>query len=250
MKNLKVTAFFALFFIVLVFSSCFGDTKNEFRVTHQTFATVTDNGNGEYRLFLDEFRGILEPDEGTGINWGDARRVTILYDLPYLDSVGENTRFKSRIREAYKLPVLSFIDLTGVEELPDSLGNDPITGFALNAYRGYMNLSAYVDKNSIKSGYSLNYSYDRNEFKGDTLFLNLHYSEKENVNYAGYDENLFASFEFPQFIRNAGLTVDSLCIALTATVWTDRNNKKESHKVTRHTKISRGRLNPPTYDRY
>ena len=231
--------------VSLVFTSCFGDVDNEYRVTVSAFATVAENGNGAYRLFLDERRGILEPNEDTNISWGDARRVRIQYDLPYADSIGENTRFKSRVVSAVKVPVLPLVDLTGITELPDTLGTEAVYGFTVSAYRGYMTLETYADYNA-SAGASLNYSYDRSAFKGDTLFLDLHYKNKA----AGSTStlNLVTCYEIPEFVRNS-ITSDSLCIAVEGRAWKN-TNKLETTTLKRYFKISRRRLTPPTYDNY
>ena len=62
----------ALSMMSSVMMSCFDPVTNEYRVTVPTYATVTKNEEGKVRLYLDENRGILTPNEKSeAINWGD-----------------------------------------------------------------------------------------------------------------------------------------------------------------------------------
>ena len=63
-------------------TSCWDGVENSYTYTVSTFATVTTNGNGDYKLYLDEGRGILRPDASTNINWGDTKRAFIQYNIP------------------------------------------------------------------------------------------------------------------------------------------------------------------------
>lgn len=232
--------------MIFTFVSCFDGVENEYRVTVPTFATVTHDEEGNVRLYLDEGRGILDPSsESANIKWGDAVRVMIRYDLPIItgDNISmENTRFKSIVRSAVKIDTVSMVDVTGMDKYPSTLGNDTLLGFTMHAYRGYVTMQAWTATNF---NFDMNCSFDRNKFDGENLYLNLHYNEK-----AGTWNNEFlqtVSATLPDFVRTPGaVTSDSLKIIMTAPVWYS-SAKDSVYTDTVTCKISRTRLNPPTY---
>ena len=232
--------------MIFTFVSCFDGVENEYRVTVPTFATVTHDEVGNVRLYLDEGRGILDPSsESANIKWGDAVRVMIKYDLPIItgDNISmENTRFKSIVRSAVKIDTVSMVDVTGMDKYPSTLGNDTLLGFTMHAYRGYVTMQAWTATNF---NFDMNCSFDRNKFDGENLYLNLHYNEK-----AGTWNNEFlqtVSATLPDFVRTPGaVTSDSLKIIMTAPVWYS-SAKDSVYTDTVTCKISRARLNPPTY---
>lgn len=237
----------AVALLMVVLTSCLGGEGNTYRITATTFATVTNDGAGSYRLFLDENRGILEPTDESPINWGDAERVLLQYDIPFADTITDNTRFKSIVRSATKVPVVPLIDVTGLETLPDSLGNDGVVNLDITAYRGYLTIHAIVER-SRSGKYSLYYSYDTDAFKGDTLNLNLHYLySDENSSSSDYVNHLDCAV-IPAFVRDR-VVGDSLYVTLSAEMWKD-SNKTSKGRVTRCVSVSKRRLTPPAYSVY
>ena len=243
--KMKLSLLAIMAFLSITITSCWDGVDNSYTYTVSTFATVTSNGKGDYKLYLDEGRGILKPDASTNINWVDTKRSLIQYNIPIADSVGENTVFTSKVVYASKMPVMNFVDVTGLTSLPDSLGSDVVTDFYLSAYRGFININTVTEKNGNDPA-SLHFSYDQNKFKGDTLFLNLHYGASKYPNSSLV--NYISSFEVPGFVRE-GLTADSLCIAVTGLIW-NTSDQLETRTVTRTAKLWRRRLTPPTYDAY
>lgn len=229
-------------------ASCFDAAENEYRVTVPTFATVThDEETGKVRLYLDEGRGVIDPStESANINWGNAARALIRYDLPIISSDGismENWKFKGIVRSAIKVDTVPLVNVTGMETLPASLGNDTLRGFTFHAYWGYITMQAWTGNNS---NFEMTCSYDTTGFDGENLHLKLHYKEKPGT--WNYDFLQTVSVTLPDFVRTPGaVKSDSLNIIMTAPVW--YSVAKDSAFVDTTTfKLSRGRLTPPTYD--
>lgn len=247
MKIKRIGFWSTIFMLMGMLTSCLEGEGNTYRITATTFATVTNNGAGSYRLFLDENRGILEPTEDSPIKWGNAERVLLQYDIPFADTITDNTRFKSIVRSATKVPVVPLIDVTGLSQLPDSLGNDGVINLDITAYRGYLTIHTIVER-SRTGKYSLYYSYDTDAFKGDTLNLNLHYRySDENSTSSDYVNHLECAV-IPEFVRNK-VVGDSLYVTLSADMWRD-SNKTETERVSRCVSVSKRRLTPPTYIAY
>jgi hypothetical protein len=225
--------------------SCFDAVENEYRVTVPTFATVTKNEAGKVRLYLDENRGILTPHEKSeAINWGDAVRVRITYDLPTLstNSSIENTYFSTPVRSASKIDTVSMVDVTDNDALLASLGGDTLGVYMIQAYRGYLTVQVY---NATNRDFDMTYSYDRNNFDGENLYLNLHYTESDKAWGNGFLP--CASAALPDFLTEKGMvTSDTLNIHVIAPVWYDQK-RDSAYADTATCKISRYRLAQPTY---
>lgn len=250
MNTIKITLKGILLASTLILTSCLGETNNEYYITSLAFATVTTDGAGNYRLYLDENRGILIPDdESTTVNWGDTKRALIHYDLPWLDSIRDNHAFRSRLRDAKRLSIASTVDVTGMSKMPESLGNKPVYDFALQAYWGYITLQAAPGNTNA---FDMTCSYDRNRYyvdserRIDTLFMQMHY--KESSGSWNLDIPQTVCMEIPQFARDT-IKSDSLYIAIDGNVWTD-NTTKDTKQVRRGFKISRRRITAPTYTSY
>lgn len=227
--------------------SCFDGVENEYRITVPTFATVTRNEAGAVRLYMDEKRGIIEPTkESVPINWDDAVRVMIKYDLPIIGDNNttslEDVRFKGIVRSAVKIDTVTLKDVTGMEAPLATLGCDTVRGFNFHAYQGYLTMQVW---NGNNFNFDMNCSYDREKFDGENLYLNLHYTEK-----AGAWKNDFlqtVSAPLPDFLLAPGVVKsDSLNIIMTAPVWYNAN-QDSAYTDTVSFKISRSRLNAPTY---
>lgn len=251
MKNMKKTrtalCTAVLSTVILTLISCFDGVENEYRITVPTFATVTRNEAGNVRLYLDEGRGIVDPHaESANIQWGDAVRVMVKYDLPIIGDANvamENVRFKSIVRSAVKIDTVAMVNTTGMEQAPSTLGNEPLLGFNFHAYWGYVTMQAWTGNNF---NFDMTCSYDTTGFDGENLYLKLHYKEKPGAWSNDFLQTTSATL--PEFVRKPGVvTGDSLNIIMTAPVWYD--SKKDSmYNDTVKFKISRGRLNPPTYN--
>lgn len=243
---MRTTLFMALMAMMGVnLTSCFEPVKNEYRVTVPTFATVTKNEEGKVRLYLDENRGILEPsDKSEAINWGDAVRVRIMYDLPMVtaETTMENLRFRTPLRSAVKVDTVQMVDITGMDTLPASLKCDTLIYFKMNAYRGFVNMEVW---NANNFDFDMTCSYDREKFDGENLYLNLHYTEGKGVWMKDFLPTVSAPL--PAFLNEPGVvTSDSLNIHMMAPVWYD--SAKDSACIdTVSFKISRYRLAQPTY---
>lgn len=233
--------------MIFTLASCFDGVENEYRITVPSFATVTHDQAGNVRLYLDERRGIIDPSpKSANIKWGDAVRVMIKYDLPIITGEAvqmENVRFKGVVRSAVKIDTVSMVDVTGMETYPNTLGNDTLLAFNFHAYWGFITAQVWMANNF---NFDMGFSYDREKFDGENLYVNLHYKEKP-----GTWNNEFlqtVSTALPEFVRKEGaVTSDSLNIIMSAPVWCDA--KKDSAYVdTVRFKISRGRLTPPTYN--
>lgn len=246
MKNLRThICTLGLSLVTMSLVSCFDPVENEYRITVPTFATVTKNEAGKVRLYLDENRGILEPDSKSGnINWGDAVRVMIKYDLPIISSTTsmENLRFSTPVRSAVKIDTVSMVDVTGVEELPASLPVDTLLAFSFQAYRGFVTMQVW---NGNNFDFDMTCSYDRTQFDGENLYLTLHYAEGKGVWNKDFLQTVSAPL--PAFLNEPGVvTSDSLNIHLIAPVWY-RSGMDSAFIDTVSHKISRYRLTPPTY---
>lgn len=242
MRKLHVILCVAALICTMSFTSCLDAAKNEYRVTSATFATVTRSESGAYRLFLDQGRGIVDPSaNGTEVNWGDAQRVYLYYDIPFVDTLYDYTRYRTIVRDAWKIDTTRFVDVTGLSEFPKALGNDTLYYFDFQAYWGFLTIMASPGN---KENFHMTCSYDRNEFKGDTLYLNLHYARREGTWGMSLPQTVCA--EIPEFVRNS-VASDSLCIAMSAPCW---YSTAADSVVTRtnYFKISKRRLVPPTYD--
>ncbi len=250
MNTIKITLKGILLACTLTLISCLGETNNEYYITSSSFATVTTDGSGNYRLYLDENRGILIPDdESTAVNWGDTKRALILYDLPWLDSIRDNHAFRSKLRDAKKLSVATAVDVTGMNKMPLTLGNKPVYDFALHAYWGYITLQAAPGNTNA---FDMTCSYDRNRYyvdsnrRIDTLFMQMHYRESSGS--WNFDIPQTICLEIPQFARDT-IKSDSLYIAIDGNVWKN-NLEKDTIQVRRGFKISRRRISTPTYTSY
>lgn len=231
-----------------VLASCLDAAENEYRMTVATYATVLGDGAGKYRLYLDQGRGIVTPSsESAAINWGNARRAYIKYDLPLLSEVKENTAFSTIVREAKKIEVVDLVDVTGMETLPDTLGTEVMNGFAFQAYWGYITMQASIGNSH---DFRMTCSYDRDRFVVDdslvcdTLFLDLHYTTLEGDWSMDIPQTVCA--EIPAFVSQAA-RADSVLIAMTGNVWYNSIKKDSVMSLTRAFKVSRARLVPPTY---
>ncbi len=223
-------------------SSCFDAAKNEYYYTVSTFATVTRSETGEYRLYLDQGRGIVDPNEKSkDINWGDTKRAIVYYDIPFVDTLYDNTRFKTNVRDAWKIDVVDMVDVTGMDKLPASLGTDTLYAYDFQAYWGYVTLSVNPGN---RENFYMTCSYDRDEFKGDTLFLNLHYQRRQGSWNMAIPQTVCA--EIPAFVRDA-VRSDSLCIALRAQRWYS-GAADSLVNDTQYYKVASNRLTPPSYD--
>ncbi len=232
--------------MILTLASCFGDVENEYRVTVPTFATVTYDEGGKVRLYLDEKRGIIDPSsESANIKWGDAVRVLIKYDLPIITGEAvqmENVRFKGVVRSAVKIDTVSMVDVTGMETYPNTLGNDTLLAFNFHAYWGYITAQVWMANNF---NFDMGFSYDREKFDGENLYVNLHYKEKPGTWNNEFLQTVSATL--PEFVCKEGaVTSDSLNIIMSAPVWCTAD-KDSAYVDTVKFKISRGRLTPPTF---
>lgn len=242
-ENMKypIMLLFALAFCLV---SCFDGVENSYRVTVPTFATVTHDDAGNVRLYLDEGRGIIDPStKSADINWGNAVRAMIKYDLPIISGENksmEDTRFKGIVRSAVKIDTVALVDVTDVEA--NTLGNDTLLGFNFQAYRGFITVQAWTANNF---NFDMTCSFDRNKFDGENLYLNLHYTEKPGTWNNDFLQTVSATL--PAFVRKPGaVTSDSLKIIMSAPVWYD-SKRDSAYTDTLTFKIGRGRLNPPTY---
>ena len=231
-------------------ASCFDAAENGYRVTVPTFATVTYNEAGKVRLYLDEGRGILDPSsESANINWNGATRAIIKYDLPFIseDNVKmETVRFSSIVRTAAKIDTVPLVDVTGMDEYPTTLGNDTLLGYAFHAYWGYLTMQAWTANNFA---FDMTCTYDREEFDGENLYLNLHYASKRTGTW-NYDFIQTASATLPDFLTKPGvMTSDTLNIYMMAPVWYNAA-QDSAYTDTVLFKIARERLTPPTYNSY
>lgn len=228
--------------------SCFDGVENEYRVTVPTFATVTHDEAGHVRLYLDEGRGILEPGpKSADINWGDAVRVMIKYDLPIIGSETtsmESVRFKGIVRNAVKLDTVALVNATGMDKAQvDALDKDTVLAFNFHAYWGYITMQAWTANNF---NFDMTCSYDTTGFDGENLYLKMHYAEKKGT--WNYDFLQTATARLPEFLTQKGVvTSDSLNIIMTAPVWYNAN-RDSVYTDTVKFKISRGRLAAPTYN--
>ena len=238
----------ALLMVSLNMVSCLDAVEQEYRVTVPTFATVTHSEDGKVRLYLDENRGILNVSEKSAdINWGNAVRTWVYYDLPIV-GVGseeinmESVIFNGIVRSATKIDTVSLVDVTGMEELPSTLGNDTLHGFKIQAYRGYLTLQTWVTNNQ---NFYMTCSYDREKFDGENLYMNLHYKKMEGTWHTDILQTVCAPL--PAFLLEPNVVkADSLNIIVSAPVWSEV--KKDSAYVDNaRTKISSNRLNQPTY---
>lgn len=232
--------------MILTLASCFGDVENEYRITVPTFATVTYDEGGNVRLYLDEKRGIIDPSpESANIKWGNATRALIKYDLPIITGENiamENLRFEGIVRSAVKIDTVAMVDVTGLDKYPDTLGNDTLLGFNFHAYWGYITMQVWMANNF---NFDMTCSFDREKFDGENLYLNLHYAEKPGTWNNEFLQTVSATL--PEFVREKGaVTSDSLNIIMSAPVWCTAD-KDSAYVDTVKFKISRGRLNPPTF---
>ncbi|MBQ8360380.1 MAG: hypothetical protein IJX44_00350 [Bacteroidaceae bacterium] len=247
MKKWKMTLLLTVCLLGLVVASCLDAAENEYRVTAPTFATVTTDGAGNYRLYLDEKRGILIPSEESAVkHWKNTRRAYIKYDLPYLNEVKETTSFRTIVRDAKRIEVVDLADVTGLEVLPDTLGTEVVNNFALHAYWGYITLQVASGNNN---NCRLTCSYDRNRFvndekmKCDTLFMDLHYAKGNGTWNMEIPQTVCA--EIPDFVRSK-TTADSLCIVVSGKVWYD-SRKDSVVTLSRGFRMGRVRLDTPSY---
>ena len=247
MKKLHAAFCVATFALISsVMTSCFDPVTNEYRVTVPTYATVALSDEGKVRLYLDENRGILTPNEKSeAINWGDAVRVMIKYDLPFVGTdvtSMENYFFKSQVRSAVKVDTVSMVDITDMEEMPSWLKGDTLGVFKVQAYRGYLTTQVW---NATNLDFKMTYSYDRNKFDGKNLYQNLHYTETDKT----WNKDFLpsASALLPAFLSEKGVvTSDTLNIHVIAPVWYDRN-KDSAYVDTAVCRISKYRLTEPKY---
>lgn len=250
LKNSRLVAMCAVVLVVL--ASCLDAAENSFRVTAPTYATVVGDGTGNYRLYLDQGRGIVIPsEESAPINWGNARRVYIKYDLPVLSELKDNTVFTTIVREAKKIDVVELADVTGLTSLPDTLGTEVLNGFAIQAYWGYITMQAVPGN---RHSFSMTCSYDRDCFAVDdslgcdTLFLNLHYTTRNGEWTMETPQTVCA--EIPAFVKERAQS-DSVLIAMTGKMRMSIDEQRDTViAVTRSCKVSRARLVPPTHISY
>lgn len=247
MKKWKIALLPAMCLLGMVVASCLDAAENEYRVTAPTFATVTTDGAGNYRLYLDQKRGIVIPKEESAVkNWKNTRRAYIKYDLPYLNEVKETTSFKTIVRDAKRIEVVELADVTGLETLPDTLGSETVSNFDIQAYWGYLTLWAAPGNSS---SCRMTCSYDRNRFVNDTtfvcdtLFMNLHYATGTGSWNMEIPQTVCA--EIPEFVRSQ-TTADSLCIVVSGKVWYD-SRKDSVVTLSRAFNIGSVRLEAPSY---
>lgn len=244
--NRKCVWIVAMCLMATICVSCLEKTENNFRVTVPTYATVTYDGAGGVRLFMDERRGVVTPSAESAVkDWKDARRVYLKYDLPMLDTVYETRKYTTIIRDAHKLEVVDLVDVTGMEQLPAELGDEVVADFNFHAYRGYITIQAAAGNSSACD---ITCSYDRDRSSGDTLFLRLHYARKEGSWNIG-DIPPTVSAEIPSFLQGQ-VKADNLCIVMTGKVWKDFSTKKDTIELVRTFDVSRGRLTTPEYGSY
>lgn len=230
--------------MIMSLASCFDAAENEYRVTVPIFATVTHDEAGNTRLYLDEGRGIIDPSsESANIKWGDAVRVMVRYDLPIITSEKismETTRFKGIVRSAVKIDTVAMQNVTGLSQMPSTLGNDTLLGFNFHAYWGYVTMQAWVANNF---NFDMTCSYDTTGFDGENLHLRLHYKEKPGA--WGNEFLQTISAPLPSFLKDK-VKADSLNIIMTAPVWYNADHDS-AYVDTVKFKIGRGRLTQPSY---
>jgi len=243
-KEMRIVLSMALIALMgMNLSACFDPVSNEYRVTVPTFATVTKNEAGKVRLYLDENRGILEPNaKSEAVDWGDAVRVRIMYDLPMVSGSTtsmENLRFSTPLRSAVKVDTVQMVDIT---DKGCMLPTDTLLAFNVQAYRGYVTMQVW---NGNNFDFDMTCSYDRKTFDGENLYLNLHYKEGDGVWMKDFYQTVSAPF--PSFLTEPGVvTSDSLKVHLIAPVWY-RAGRDSAYVDTVTCKISRYRLEQPTY---
>lgn len=245
MKILDITGRLLLAICGICLASCLDDASSEYRVTVAALGTVTHDDDGKVRIYMDEGRGVIEPNEkSAAISWGNTVRARIQYDLPIVSPEQatslETLRFRGVVRDALKIDTVSLVDVTGKSLI---LPTDTLFNFGVQAYWGFLTLYAMPNNNK---NFHMTCSYDRREFDGQTLNLKLHYTEKEGSWNRGITQTVSA--ELPAFLRENGMvTSDTLQIVLTAPVWA--STAKDSAFVdTMRFKISRSRLTPPQYN--
>lgn len=229
--------------------SCLDEVSNEYRVTVSAFGTVTYDEDGAVRIYMDEGRGIIEPNaKSAPINWGNTVRARIQYDLPFVSSDEKVTsmetyRFRGVVREALRVDTVQLLDMTGRSSQVASLPTDTLYNFHASAYWGFLTMHAVPNNNK---GFRMTCSYDRNEFDGETLNLKLHYTEGEGSWNRGFTQT--ASAELPAFLREEGVVKsDTLQIVVTAPVWYS-TARDSAYVDTVKFQISRQRLTPPQYN--
>lgn len=225
-------------------TSCLDEVSNEMRVTVTALGTVTHSEDGKVRIYMDEGRGVIEPnDKSANIAWGNTVRARIQYDLPVVSSDDltsmETFRFRGVVRDALKIDTVGLVDMTGKDTV---LPSDTLYNFSASAYWGFLTLLAVPNNNN---DFHMTCSYDRNEFDGKNLHLRLHYTEKEGTWGRVFTQTTCA--ELPAFLRESGVvTSDTLQIVVTAPVWYS-TAKDSSYVDTLRLQISRNRLTPPQY---
>lgn len=235
--------------VIVCLTSCLDSASNEYRITVPTYATVTTDGAGNYKLYLDEGRGVVVPSpKSAEINWGDTRRAYIWYDIPITSSeLKDYTQYSTIVRDARRIDVVETVNLTGMTEFPDTLGTEVVNDFAFQAYWGFLTMQASTGSTD---NFSMTCSYDEGSLVNDTasvcdtLRLNFHYAKRDGVWSTDLQPTVCA--EIPSLVRGKVLT-DSLCITLTGNVWYD-SAKDSVVTRTRSFKIARGRLTPPEYN--
>lgn len=230
-------------------SSCLEEVENEYRVTASAFATVVHGEDGNVRLYLDERRGIVTPSgESDPVEWGDAVRVCVNYDLPVyreLPSSMEDEHFTTIVRSpVHRVDTVRMIDVAGMDKLPSVLGNDTLDGYySFDAYRGFV--TARVSAYSLRR-FDLRFSYDSEKFGGDTLYLRLHCTERNEAWNGSFAYQPICA-EIPENIRQSGLvSPDSLLIVMTAPIWF-RGGHDSAYIDTTTFWINSHRLTPPAY---
>ena len=212
MKKMKLAVFFAALVSVLTFSSCLdsnGDGRQEMRAN----VTVVGDELIGYKLYADG-GGILVPTVANMKqigDWSKVKRALVYFqhlDDP-LPEFKEDTKYNVQVTGAIPhMGVTPIIDTYQNEDADTLMKNqDPITDFAIGAYKGYVTVFA--------------------QFNHNTLTLTLYYDNGSNDVYNS-QQYTYCSFPFSSEFYGKFAT-DSLDLVVKAA--SDRGSNYTEKKI-------------------
>lgn len=234
MKKMKLAVFFAALVSVLTFSSCLdsnGDGRQEMRAN----VTVVGDELIGYKLYADG-GGILVPTVANMKqigDWSKVKRALVYFqhlDDP-LPEFKEDTKYNVQVTgEIPHMGVTPIIDTYQNEDADTLMKNqDPITDFAIDAYKGYVTVFAQFNHNSSEPVY-FNMGYDSSkdvDIDNNTLTLTLYYDNGSNDVYNS-QQYTYCSFPFSSEFYGKFAT-DSLDLVVKAA--SDRGSNYTEKKI-------------------
>ena len=189
MKKMKLAVFFAALVSVLTFSSCLdsnGDGRQEMRAN----VTVVGDELIGYKLYADG-GGILVPTVANMKqigDWSKVKRALVYFqhlDDP-LPEFKEDTKYNVQVTGAIPhMGVTPIIDTYQNEDADTLMKNqDPITDFAIGAYKGYVTVSNDVYNSQQYTYCSFPFSSEfYGKFATDSLDLVVKAASDRGSNY-------------------------------------------------------------------